>query len=100
MDKTVLRISTHSLRPGTYFEEDVPALEKPAFFIPDPTFDSSLPRHCAFPSLSVNHPTPGPSEAIKAAREGERHTEVMDGPAKLPEEDVLTGSTVGKYFQG
>lgn len=34
----------------------------------DPSFDAEVATHCAFPSLDMNHPRPGPSEAWKVHR--------------------------------
>ena len=50
-------------RPGRYQEDDGPiTADRPIFVHPDIPFNPNLAKHCAFPSLPLNHPGPGPSQ--------------------------------------
>ncbi|KAK0701836.1 hypothetical protein B0T26DRAFT_660268, partial [Lasiosphaeria miniovina] len=58
-----LREGTARRQPGRYEEDSRPTeAERPAFLRDDVEFNEELTGHCAFPSLPMNYPGPGPSE--------------------------------------
>ncbi|KAK3324681.1 hypothetical protein B0T19DRAFT_402895 [Cercophora scortea] len=61
-----LRESSERRRPGRYLEDGGPLFaEVPSFVHDDVAFNEKLGAQCAFPSLPMNHPGPGPSETWK-----------------------------------
>lgn len=64
-----LRRSTQKHFVGQYAETDWAPLERPAWILPDPVFDAELAPLCSFPSIPLDHPEPGRSEAYKEARD-------------------------------
>ncbi|KAM7191053.1 hypothetical protein V8F20_009485 [Naviculisporaceae sp. PSN 640] len=64
-----LRNVARTQRPGRYREyTGLTGPERPTFVHDDPTFDAEVAVHCAFPSLDMHYPGPGPSEVWKARR--------------------------------
>lgn len=64
-----MQLRTSSLRrmPGRYQEDLGPSrADRPLFAHPDVAFNEALVRHCAHPSLPLDHPGLGPSEAERA----------------------------------
>lgn len=64
-----LRDSSMRRRPGRYQEDDGPiSAERPIFVHPDIPFNPSLTPFCAHPSLPLDYPGLGPSEAERLRR--------------------------------
>ncbi|KAK4237101.1 hypothetical protein C8A03DRAFT_16303, partial [Achaetomium macrosporum] len=62
-----LRPSAVRRRPGRYREDDGPTTaDRPAFVHPDIPFNPHLVRFCAHPTLPLDYPGVGPSEAERA----------------------------------
>ncbi|KAK0617816.1 hypothetical protein B0T17DRAFT_642683 [Bombardia bombarda] len=61
-----LREASSRRRPGRYSEDDDHNMhveaDRPAFTHEDAALNQTLAVHCAFPSLDMRHPGPGPSE--------------------------------------
>ncbi len=65
-----LRASSTLRVPGRYQEDLGPSrADRPLYAHPDVPFNPELARHCAHPSLPLDHPELGPSEAEKLRRE-------------------------------
>jgi hypothetical protein len=63
-------------RPGRYREDYGPVeIERPIFLHEDVPFDAALSGRCAFPTLPLDHPGPGPSELWLATREADEEKE-------------------------
>ncbi|KAK4218598.1 hypothetical protein QBC37DRAFT_189845 [Rhypophila decipiens] len=61
-----LRDASRAQRPGRYREYTGPTdIDRPTFVHDDPSFDAEVVDHCAFPSLDMHHPGPGPSAVWK-----------------------------------
>ena len=64
-----LRASSSLRVPGRYQEDLGPSrADRPLYAHPDVPFNPELVQHCAHPSLPLNHPDLGPSEAEKLRR--------------------------------
>ncbi|KAK4109564.1 hypothetical protein N656DRAFT_326403 [Canariomyces notabilis] len=63
-----LRATSMHRRPGRYREDDGRPItaDRPIWAHPPRIFRADLAAHCAFPSLPLDYPGPGPSELVKA----------------------------------
>ena len=82
-----LRNASLRRRPVRYLENVGPVGPgRPSFVHADPEFDKELAKHCAFPSLPMNHPGLGPSELFKlekaAIQEREKEVRKREEAAK------------------
>ncbi|KAK3374397.1 hypothetical protein B0T24DRAFT_667437 [Lasiosphaeria ovina] len=112
-----LREGTARRRPGRYEEDSRPTeAERPVFLRDDVGFNEELTGHCAFPSLPMTYPGPGPSEIWKeqVIKEGptRRHPGVLvilcggssdgddsDGDSDGNESDSASSSASSSSYQ-
>ncbi|KAH6855743.1 hypothetical protein B0I37DRAFT_424384 [Chaetomium sp. MPI-CAGE-AT-0009] len=96
-----MRLRESSMRrvPGRYQEDIGPArAERPLFAHPDVPFNAELSRHCAHPSLPLDYPGVGPSEAERArlaalaiAEQEEEEEEEEESAERMTDEEDSWG---------
>ncbi|KAL2176842.1 uncharacterized protein P884DRAFT_201832 [Thermothelomyces heterothallicus CBS 202.75] len=75
-----LRDSSRLRIPGRYQEDLGPSrADRPLFVHPDVPFNPDLVQYCAHPSLPLDYPGMGPSEAVKACLEALAAEEAQSG---------------------
>ncbi|AEO60632.1 hypothetical protein MYCTH_2112679 [Thermothelomyces thermophilus ATCC 42464] len=75
-----LRDSSRLRIPGRYQEDLGPSrADRPLFVHPDVPFNPDLVQYCAHPSLPLDYPGMGPSEAVKARLEALAAEEAQSG---------------------
>ncbi|KAL2168196.1 hypothetical protein VTG60DRAFT_255 [Thermothelomyces hinnuleus] len=80
MSSMRLRDSSRLRIPGRYQEDLGPSrADRPLFVHPDVPFNPDLAQYCAHPSLPLDYPDMGPSEAVKARLEALAAEEAQSG---------------------
>ncbi|KAL2148507.1 hypothetical protein VTH82DRAFT_2061 [Thermothelomyces myriococcoides] len=104
MTRMRLRDSSKIRIPGRYQEDLGPfRADRPLFVHPDVPFNPDLVQYCAHPSLPLDYPGVGPSEAAKARLEtlAIEKTQFGDDVERSGEvEDVPVVATSGRATQG